>query len=414
MAPTLPVPSKGALRTLRNLALGTSCTVAFGAGLITEDRRRRIHAAREVHDNAKKLKSSRKYHSASTAAVESFEGLITRYGDVSLWPPSKPLRASAGDHVESMKGSETVATAPPKPSDPGTTPEHKSLATEKAALKALRPIREQKLSVKSYASGDSRHVRRVFFLVREIEELLGNNETPSSVDAAGLLFFGAFEEGLFGNISGISEALWDVAIQLSQACRRHGRLEAAEKLLDVVLRCGPIDQGAFFAFGAESIISALLEKHKDASSVVEKDIHADLHKACVLYLTNFKSKPEKGSERIQSLGRTLCAETCRAGLLTMTEEIYWRMDKFLAGTPNKAIPFLITASHGLGKHKKVQKYFERFYLSTTPDQLQFYKVIDLVIDSVLKSQGTELAETTLLSVLKMAEREELLFLQHQS
>jgi len=408
MAPTLPVPSKGALRTLRNLALGTSCTVAFGAGLITEDRRRRIHAAREVHDNAKKLKSSRKYHSASTAAVESFEGLITPYGDVRLWRPSKPLRASEDDYAEPTKSSETVATTRPKPSVSGTTLEHKSLDLNAATLKKLRPIREQKVYAKPYVSGEAKHIRQIFFLVREMEELLRNNETPSSVDAAGLLFFGAFEEGLFGNISGISEALLDVAIQLSEAFRRHGRLDAAEKILDIVLRCGPVEQEAFFAFGAESVISDLLEKHKEASSILEKDTQAYLHKACVLYLTNFKRKPEKGSQRVQALGKVLCAETCRRGLFTMTEEIYWRMDKFLAGAPNEAIHFLITASHGLGKHKKVQKYFERFYLTTSPDQLQFYKVIDLVMDSVLKFQGTEPAETTLLSVLQMAEREGLL------
>jgi hypothetical protein len=65
MPSTLPVPSKGALRTLRHLALGTSCTVAFSAGLLTEDRRRRISSAREVHDNARKIKAAKGYHHGS-------------------------------------------------------------------------------------------------------------------------------------------------------------------------------------------------------------------------------------------------------------------------------------------------------------------------------------------------------------
>src|SRR6266487_1066956 len=95
MPTTLPVPSKGALRMLRNLALGTSCTVAFSAGLLTEDRRRRIHAAREVHDNAKKLKSSRKYHSTGTATVESFEDQVLRYREDAFWLPSKVAKSKA-------------------------------------------------------------------------------------------------------------------------------------------------------------------------------------------------------------------------------------------------------------------------------------------------------------------------------
>jgi len=81
MAPALPVPSKGALRTLRHIALGTSCTVAFSAGVVTEDRRRRIHSAREVRDNGKKLKSSRKYHNTGMVVGETFEEQVMHYGE---------------------------------------------------------------------------------------------------------------------------------------------------------------------------------------------------------------------------------------------------------------------------------------------------------------------------------------------
>jgi hypothetical protein len=95
MPNTLPVPSKAALRTLRSLALGTSCTVAFTTGLLTEDRRRRIHAAREVHANAKKLKSSRKYHSAGSPTAESFEEQVMRYRDDGFWQANDSHR-----HIE--------------------------------------------------------------------------------------------------------------------------------------------------------------------------------------------------------------------------------------------------------------------------------------------------------------------------
>lgn len=66
MPAKLPVPSKGALRTLRHLALGTTCTLALSAGLLTEDRRRRIHTARVVHKNCRKLKEAKNYHGLAT------------------------------------------------------------------------------------------------------------------------------------------------------------------------------------------------------------------------------------------------------------------------------------------------------------------------------------------------------------
>jgi hypothetical protein len=89
MPSTLPVPSKSALRTLRNLALGTSCTVAFSVGLLTADRRRRIHAAREIRDNARKLKSTRQYHSNDDVlSSDILEAPIAKYEN-GLWKRRK-------------------------------------------------------------------------------------------------------------------------------------------------------------------------------------------------------------------------------------------------------------------------------------------------------------------------------------
>ncbi len=90
MSQTYPVPSTGALRVLRRIALGTSCTIAFGAGIITEDRRRRIHAARQVYENGRRIKASRKYHNAGSAALASFEEDISTYGDNGHWKHGKP------------------------------------------------------------------------------------------------------------------------------------------------------------------------------------------------------------------------------------------------------------------------------------------------------------------------------------
>lgn len=74
MSNQLPVPSKGALRALRHLAFGTSCTVGLSAGLLTEDRRRRIHAAQAIQQNGEKIKGSKAYNgSAGAVAIAAME-----------------------------------------------------------------------------------------------------------------------------------------------------------------------------------------------------------------------------------------------------------------------------------------------------------------------------------------------------
>src|SRR6187551_2484175 len=64
-----PVPSVAAIRALRGLIFGTSCTFA----LVAEDRRRRINAARTVLRNAERLKSDKRYYAGGAAAVAAVQ-----------------------------------------------------------------------------------------------------------------------------------------------------------------------------------------------------------------------------------------------------------------------------------------------------------------------------------------------------
>ncbi|KAI9769578.1 MAG: hypothetical protein M1835_006694 [Candelina submexicana] len=67
LAKPTPTPSKGALRVLRHIA----CAGTFGGtALMVEDRRRRIRLAREIQNNAKKIRSCRQYHGAAAAIAE--------------------------------------------------------------------------------------------------------------------------------------------------------------------------------------------------------------------------------------------------------------------------------------------------------------------------------------------------------
>src|SRR6266699_541061 len=90
----VPAPSKAAIRALRGLVFGTTCTLA----LVTEDRRLRINAARSAVRNADKLKSAKRYHAGGTALAVALEGEVfaqpavvdsKRLDGAAVWKPQR-------------------------------------------------------------------------------------------------------------------------------------------------------------------------------------------------------------------------------------------------------------------------------------------------------------------------------------
>ncbi|KAJ9639492.1 hypothetical protein H2199_006527 [Coniosporium tulheliwenetii] len=73
---SVPAPSKGALRALRQAVLYSGAGVAAGAAvLLAEERRRRICTARKIVDNARKLRASERYVHAMAVAARDLEGV---------------------------------------------------------------------------------------------------------------------------------------------------------------------------------------------------------------------------------------------------------------------------------------------------------------------------------------------------
>ena len=396
MPTTLPVPSKGALRTLRNLALGTSCTVAFSAGLLTEDRRRRIHAAREVHDNAKKLKSSRKYHSTSTATVESFEDQVLRSREDAFWLPSKVAKSKAAAGI-------ILGTAPeasvqkPQLSAQTTTPRFRR--QEIAKLEALVATSSPTYPKSFKQQAHNRQHKLTFDVTRLLEDGI---DSPD-VDAAASRFAEAFEEGLPVEASGISQPLIDAALKLSKAGREQSKFEICEMVLDIISRNGPINEEQFQLFDPYMVLKRMVT---GPAQVVSGQPHMDatkIEKAASIYLTRFKNKPSVMSEQMLSLGDRLCAETCRSGMYGLTMSLFFRLDSCRGHAPVRAADHLIKAAHAKGQHKKIFRYFQDFYTKTLPDQMEFYNTVELVINSILVTGKYENAEEVLVNATKMAE-----------
>jgi hypothetical protein len=409
MPTTLPVPSKGALRALRSLALGTSCTIAISAGLLTEDRRRRIHAAREVHDNAKKLKSSRKYHSTGTAVIETFEDPLLQYRENAFWLPSNVLKSTiprATTDKRTIDGYEVQDRSPAPP----PTPTPLRISRYPYAISARRssflPFVKTETSLNRPGNTPPdppetpKHKlhNRQGKLATDVTKLL---QYPENVDEAASRFFEAFEEGLSIDGLGISQRLLEVAIELRNACEAQLKFESSDKVFDSILGSGTLHEEHFHLFHPEAVVSRLIARQASDDSFLDPE---KLRKASSIFLTKFKEKPRTMSKRMLLLGEKLCAETCRFGMYDLTLDIYSRVQSTRESGPPVAVAHLIIATHRRGHHKKVFRYFHKYYTQTTPDQLEFFNVGGLAIESILSTGRIDRAEQALIAASQMAEK----------
>jgi hypothetical protein len=426
MPNTLPVPSKAALRTLRSLALGTSCTVAFTTGLLTEDRRRRIHAAREVHNNAQKLKSSRKYHSGGGPSTDSFEDQVMRYNDDGFW-----LAKDSINNIQSAPATLTLEPTIPEFTDPCRKPPSfkiskyqllplskiprsqpldssktlKGLELVKSLPPSAAPPRGPRLRKVVYKPGElavASSLDRQRKLAADCSRILLNKGDPSTTEAAALRFFEAFEDGLQIEDSGLVKELTDAAAQLSKACQLESKFDVSERILGIVAGYGPIDEDVFYSLGAIGVVKDLIRGlevgfARDTEMGVSK-----LRKAVALYVTKFKERP-RTSKSWRLLGETLCALTYRYKLFDLTEAVYWRMERSRGDVPNGCVHHLMAALHKQERHKDVIKYFRRLFANARPDQLTFYATGEIVIESALQLGRLDVAEEALVMLAKMGE-----------
>jgi hypothetical protein len=413
MPTTLPVPSKGALRALRNLALGTSCTLALSAGLLTEDRRRRIRVAREVHDNAKKLKSSRKYHSTGKTVIETFEDKLLRYREDAFWLPSNVLKSTPPKTTTWKETNNGGAAHNLPPSHPPMPTPVRISRYEPGSRTEIPPPKPSSLpflktETPQHALGNTRPgppkvpkqqlYDRQGKLATDVTKLL---QDPDSIDAAASRFFEAFEEGLSIDGVGISQRLLEAAIQLANACEAQLKFESSEKVFDIILGSDALREEHFHLFRPEAIICRLLDRPSSDRSSLDQN---SLRKASAIFLTKFKEKPKRMSKRMFSLGERLCAETCQSGMYDLTLDLYSRLQSGSENGTIKAVAPLIIATHMKGHHKKVFRYFYTYYLQTTPDQLEFFNTGGLAIESILKTGRIDRAEKTLIAACEMAEK----------
>ncbi|KAH8802832.1 hypothetical protein F5884DRAFT_803263 [Xylogone sp. PMI_703] len=435
MSATLPVPSKGALRVLRNLALGTSCTVAVGAAILTEDRRRRICALREVHDNATKLKSSRSYHSDGAAVVELFEenalkgfGLIhTKSQAPAKSPPPLPLSAydvpnsnrssefpehrkhaprslnakhcpdgysQAFRDQEEVKDSEKTRKLdlPSRPVDsrdvriPRGVSDRSGLLTEWERCRQHGALLPQEIPVGLETEIDDRQGRLTLDIVTLLDSAasLRGFGKHHALDAAATRFTETFLDGL--DIRQIGAPLLSAAIRLSQDCVSKDRFQAALKILET-FTSHPVDENVYYELSPGPIIQYLIKnpimKTKANDPTIATQMRQDLQRAIRLFLVNFTNKPLSMPPQMVTLGQALCEASCNYGLYHLTDKIYHRIMVGRMEEFNGAFKYLVIAAHEQGDHISTFKYFQKYSSNPLLDEREFSDIFKRAASSVL-------------------------------
>ncbi|ESZ94186.1 hypothetical protein SBOR_5412 [Sclerotinia borealis F-4128] len=394
MPSALPVPSKSALRALRNIALGTSCTVAFSTGMLTEDRRRRIHGAKLVHDNAKKLRSSRQYHDSNVHLADTFEEQVSRYKDDGFWEAGRSTALSNAQSSEVVvavgqtagKMIEPVNLIPP------------SIPFKPPRIEKLRPPPIQESNQNPTDIDEDRQLR----LANDIQQILGHEEGSVAVESALRRFLEVFEEGLDMGSSGMQSCLLEAAIVLSTACRISSRMEDMGKILDIVLESTTLSETDFKRFEPHIIIGSLLQ-----SSVDEAGQDADspkLRKASTLCLVEFKEKPGPISNKMKPVTVEACNLTCRYSMYELTKQLFWRIEATRGKTPNSAVGSFIIAELHTKQYRSAIRFFRNF-IETSPSQEELYLVADALVESALERKQFTKVEQVLIEVAKLTKRD---------
>ncbi|KAI9746731.1 MAG: hypothetical protein M1818_000446 [Claussenomyces sp. TS43310] len=412
---TVPVPSKGALRALRRIALGTSCSVAFATGIVTEDRRRRIHSAREVHENARRLKSSRKYHSAGTSVATSSDEQAINYVDYESWQGDRKPRRSKLEWADEPPNTRTPADD--LVSGNGSGPVRERTAVRSQPMSKSQPFTEAKPDVgftethSAYGATEARYSKfqvqsgvlrmdhqRPF--ARDMKQLIITQHERQTIEVAAKAALNSLPHGL--EVEWTEGSLETACALLLQACRRQNSLDTYVPVLERVLDCGPIEESVYYALGAPVVVSHLL-RHSGFIPSSDLTENAELLKRAVaIFLTKYKAKPNSMPPVMYILGHKLCAATLRANLYDLTVLLFWRLYRVRGEALPTNVEHLILAVCGQENWKDAQRYFFQFYTRMEPGNASFHRVVGAVVESTFEAKRINSIEKILQSATQMA------------
>ncbi|KAH0537590.1 hypothetical protein FGG08_005622 [Glutinoglossum americanum] len=376
MPAPLMVPSKDALRLLRQIAFASSAGVAFasfsGVALLVEIRRRQICAVEERLDNAKKIRSCRKYHSIA----------VVQDGD-QLFSPEYET-----DRVIDLRWSEEPATTqiPHSPLQRRKT----NLRNEEDSRDAHLLVPEGKLFSGAAAAKFIPHRgaqsrtqahERVSTLVTAFQDAVIYQVDKSlalgNIKEAVGKFFAAFYHNRYADAR-----ISDTARRLSAACKETNNLVLANKVNQKLAELG--------------LISRLRRGNNRLEEGIEKLLaESRIEEAVATFLARTRGKNITIDEGAMKAIDSLHLATLRAKQWSLTNAIFWRLyslgyKDFLAWSR------LFQVYDERKQYRGVVSLYKRFLGHFEPNHI----VLAIVLRAFIAQLRLSEAETLLRSALK--------------
>ncbi|KAH0565530.1 hypothetical protein GP486_001063 [Trichoglossum hirsutum] len=294
------LPSKGVLRLLRHIAYASSA----GAVLVVEARRRQICVVEELHDNAKKIRSSRKYH--SSAAANGIELLSLPEDDASKvvelrW--SEEPAITQMPHLPRQRRRTNVK---------GKDSRDTQLLTPESGLPPAMPTRltpfgrvQSRTSpvVRAYEQVSTSIIASQDAVIYQIDKLLAMGDIKGAVGK----FFACFRHS-----ECVNAAISDTARRLSVACKEANSPILADKVHRKLAEAGLI----FQLRGGNSRLEEDIEKLL-AESRVEG--------AVAMFMARTRRKDILIGEKAMKAIDSLSLATLHAKQWRLTNAIFWRL-----------------------------------------------------------------------------------------
>ncbi|KAM7216181.1 ribonuclease T2 [Rhypophila decipiens] len=431
MSSPLPVPSKAALRALRGLVLGTSCTLA----LITEDRRRRIDHALKILENGERVKAARSYRAGGGEQLFALE-----HGEPSLDPtcfrlhgpvPRLPVDGSPellqDRRVRARKRRDDIAAAPeedivgPEQSPgnvvlAGESNRQPAAGAEQRGENVARAGSNRKRTAKSIAwvakfphqpkpaAAPCPTIRKYAFpsngrIGAMINEACAS-ESLGEITGAVQHVFSAYKAGV---APGVEDKEWVTACALlCRACQKVGRLGDATRLLTQVLQ-NKVDEETYFAFDPLSLITSLL---KQVLSLEDPETCREIMDTCVaLFLPRFAQQTQRKSEQLFELGKALMENELKLDRLQHMFDLYLRCVHVAAEEQCDLSGFtewVIDNMHQRGGYKTAVRLFYSRYVNMSPGAASMDKFCGVVVNCV-EAAHNYMPEKVLRAMIKLSE-----------
>lgn len=413
MSSQLPVPSKAALTALRGLVVGTSCTLV----LVTEDRRRRINAARSAISNAEKIKSARQYNSAGAAFALagpdedlSDAGLIrwknhdgsevsthrrTSWMEISpeaFLAESRPVRPSKTEKQEEAPKPRTIE---PDVKSSTLAARERSLPVPIKTPSFISPITRNEYQVSSRnVESKARNVdqKRPTTTFEDSISILLDENSLVDPDGADEVIAALLSRLAFNQIPQDEKGeVIQLAAKLVCRCHDAGLFLQSQKVLAAVIQHGPLLEESYHAFNPLDVVRSTLEFSESIRTSDRQGSLEGLRNAIAMFLPKFIAKPHLHARHVMDLGKRLIQSALDLKDVRLVDPIFWRVTSYF-DNPVNFTRWFISTLHKSGHHKRAIKFFLLCFSKMQPDYTSFAVVGDMVVESVSAAHGFKAGE----------------------